>query len=601
MRTKRKAETTMAPKTAKRKDTTVTKRTVGFIAALVALNLAIFTFYHVIYAQRIIPGAKVGNSYVGGLTPVQAKVLLKDKKRGESHKILLKHDDHEYTLSLAEINFEYDLDATTEKALQVGRSGNFLVDSYNKIYGFIAPIQIDPIYSYDKVKLTNFLNQISSDLNVEKIDAHFELEGGVLMSVNHADGIEVDVFTLKANILRDFSGMHEISQQIPLQNAPAEVTEKDLDKYKNEISAFLDRSIRLESPAGTWWVPSEQLLDFIKITKDGYELNEVGVENYLNSFASQINILPRGKVEVDDDGNVLLFKITEKGKELDREKFKRDLASAIFDGSSLNLEKNPDSAVVIELKLTEMSLPKVTEGFGIKELLGEGNSKFYGSIPSRITNLSLAAERANGVIVPPGEVFSFNSAVGEISGATGYDSAYIISNGRTVLGEGGGVCQTSTTLFRAMLNSGLEIIERFPHAYRVSYYEYDEPVGLDASIYQPSLDLKFRNDTENYVLVTSSVDVSTSSMNFKIYGTSDGRKVEISKPQVYNISPPPEPLYEEDPNLPKGVTEQVDYAAWGATSSFSRIVTNDGVTLHEDTFTSNYRPWQAVFKVGTRE
>ena len=194
-----------------------------------------------------------------------------------------------------------------------------------------------------------------------------------------------------------------------------------------------------------------------------------------------------------------------------------------------------------------------------------------------------------------------NNSVGPIDAAHGFQSAYIIKGGRTVLGEGGGVCQTSTTLFRAILNSGLPIVARYPHAYRVGYYEQDMPVGFDAAVFQPSWDFKFKNDTKAYVLVQSYVSTEESKITFKIYGTPDGRVVEISKPVITGQTPPPEPLYEDDPDLKKGVTVQVDFPAWGATSVFTRTVKRGDEVLFTDTFASKYQPWRAVFRVGTKK
>ncbi len=194
-----------------------------------------------------------------------------------------------------------------------------------------------------------------------------------------------------------------------------------------------------------------------------------------------------------------------------------------------------------------------------------------------------------------------NDSVGPIDYQHGFQSAYIIKGGRTVLGEGGGVCQTSTTLFRAVLNSGLPVISRYPHAYRVGYYEQDLPVGFDAAVFQPSWDFKFKNDTKAYILVQAYANIEENSLTFKLYGTPDGRKVEISEPIVSGQTPPPAPVYEDDPTLPKGVVQQVDYAVWGATSIFTRTVKRGDEVLYNDTFTSKYQPWRAVFKVGTKE
>lgn len=156
--------------------------------------------------------------------------------------------------------------------------------------------------------------------------------------------------------------------------------------------------------------------------------------------------------------------------------------------------------------------------------------------------------------------------------------------------------------FRAALNGGFPITERTAHAYRVSYYEQNSEIGYDATIYQPSVDLKFKNDTEHYILVTSEVDVENMKMWVRIYGTKDGRTVEVTKPKLGPQIKPPETVYEDDPTLPKGQLVQIEYPAWGGTSVFKQIVKNkDGSVRFEQEFKSYYRPWAAVFKKGTKD
>ena len=169
------------------------------------------------------------------------------------------------------------------------------------------------------------------------------------------------------------------------------------------------------------------------------------------------------------------------------------------------------------------------------------------------------------------------------------------------MGDGGGVCQVSTTLFRAALAAGLPITERHQHAYRVGYYEEDSGPGIDAAVYSPSVDLKFKNDTGGHILIQSYVDRVNMRITFQLYGTKDGREVNISTPVILSQSPAPEPLYQDDPNLPKGEIKQVDFAAAGANVYFTRSVKKDGKITISDKFVSNYRPWQAVFLRGTKE
>jgi vancomycin resistance protein YoaR len=191
--------------------------------------------------------------------------------------------------------------------------------------------------------------------------------------------------------------------------------------------------------------------------------------------------------------------------------------------------------------------------------------------------------------------------VGEVSEKTGYQQAYVIKSGRTILDDGGGVCQVSTTIFRAALNTGLPIIERVAHAYRVAYYEQNSQVGLDATVYEPAVDLKFKNETPGYILIQSSVDQKNQMLIFDFYGTGDGRRVIIGKSTIAKQVPPPEPIHQEDPNLPKGEIKQIDWPAWGAEVSFSYQVTRGNELLQNETFVSRYRPWQAIYLVGTKE
>jgi len=144
----------------------------------------------------------------------------------------------------------------------------------------------------------------------------------------------------------------------------------------------------------------------------------------------------------------------------------------------------------------------------------------------------------------------------------------------------------------------LPIVERHAHAYRVSYYENDSEPGFDATIYSPSVDLKFKNDTPGALLIQTEIDEVNMILTFRFYGKKDDRKIEISKATVWDVSPPPEPLYQEDPTLKSGEVKQVDFPAWGAKAKFTYKVTN-GKEVMEKTFFSTFRPWRAVYLKGT--
>lgn len=300
-----------------------------------------------------------------------------------------------------------------------------------------------------------------------------------------------------------------------------------------------------------------------------------------------------------EDGKVTSFKADAPGNRLKSDEFRM-----AFQQSIQNI--SPENKLITVPLQEESVKPEITlaeaNDLGIEELIGEGHSDYSHSIPSRIHNVKVSATKFDGIIVPQGEEFSFNKIIGDISANTGYQQAYIIKNGRTVLGDGGGVCQTSTTMFRAALNTGLPITERNAHAYRVSYYENDSDPGFDATIFSPTVDLRFKNDTPAAILVQMELDEENHLLSFRFYGKKDGRTVSISPVTVWGTAPPPEPLYQDDPTLAQGVVKQVDYAAWGAKAKFDYAVTAaDGSEIQNKTFVSAYRPWQAVFLRGTAQ
>jgi len=323
------------------------------------------------------------------------------------------------------------------------------------------------------------------------------------------------------------------------------------------------------------------------------------LDGQLSGFSDDIDIDAQDALFTFSNSKVTAFKPSSDGRRVNidatKNKFKNiltvipDIRDRLF---RIQLVVDP----VKPMRTTDM-----TNTFGVSEQIGRGYSVFSGSIPGRIHNVALAASRFNGVLIAPNETFSFNKTLGDVSAATGYQSAYIIKEGRTVLGDGGGVCQVSTTLFRAALDAGLPIVERHAHAYRVHYYEDGGyKAGLDATVFDPSADLIIKNNTSAYILVQTKTDTDNLTLEFLLYGKRDGRVSQISNHIVYGISPPPPDVFQDDPTLKVGVVKQVDWAAWGAKASFDYKVTRGAEILENTSFFSNYRPWQAVYLRGTK-
>jgi len=556
--------------------------------------LFISVVFHFSYARRIIPGVKIGSVRVGGMTYLQAIKTLEEHEKTVSKELILKAEDREFIIKASDINLVYDWDASVSRAFEVGRTGNIFIDNKDKIAGFLRGLYIGAFYEYDDNLLASKFSLIKAETNIDAQNAGVGFDpNGKLIITPPREGLKVIDDSLHNGFASSFDKMDFQTKVLPTKKIKPKISEDHVKANMPMIEKILSNEITIKNGDKLWVVNKEQLLSFLELRNNNnieFVLNEPRFEAFSESVAQDADELPRGKVTSVNGERVLGFELIKDGKELDKKKFADDFRDAVF-----------HSKPIVELPMKVITGPANKEKYGILSLLGEGVSTYKGSGEGRIHNLLLAAERTDGVLVAPGAVYSMNAAIGDVSYETGYDFAYIIKEGRTVLGAGGGVCQTSTTLFRAVLDSGLPIITRHPHAYRVSYYEQNMPVGFDAAVFQPSWDFQFKNDTNNYVLVQTSFDKSQYSLTFRIYGTPDGREVEISEPVITNQTPPPPALYQDDSTLNKGVVRQVDFPAWGANVSFSRKVTRNNELLFEDIFNSRYQSWRAVYLVGTKE
>ena len=344
----------------------------------------------------------------------------------------------------------------------------------------------------------------------------------------------------------------------------------------------------------------QRLLSFFKFKKFNFnsqiEYDDSLIKEFLSNSKDKYNHPARNALFKFDQNKVTSFRKEEYGLEIDQSIFLTDFQNKID-----KLKSSP-SNFVISLKAKTIN-PEITlasaNSFGIEEEIAVGVSNYTHSIPERIHNVILASSKFNGILIPKNKVFSFNEAIGDISSYTGYKPAYIIKEGKTVLGDGGGVCQVSTTLFRAALNAGLPIIERHAHAYRVGYYENDSKPGLDATVFSPSVDLKIKNDTGAYILIETEVDKENNLLYFRLYGKKDDRRSEINNIYLWDVSPPPPEKYQDDPTLKKGMTKQIDFPAWGAKASFDYKVYKGNKLTIDEKYYSFYKPWAAVYSVGT--
>ncbi|MHB8621440.1 MAG: VanW family protein [Chloroflexota bacterium] len=231
-------------------------------------------------------------------------------------------------------------------------------------------------------------------------------------------------------------------------------------------------------------------------------------------------------------------------------------------------------------------------------LVAQGLSNFATSPPNRVHNVLLMASKLNGVVVPDGGVFSFDAVMGDVTAAAGWREGLVINGNQTEAGLGGGICQVSTTAFRAAFWAGLPIVERHDHVYPVPYYtQGGAPEGFDATVWSPTLDLKFRNDTGAPLLIATRANLQTMNLRVELYGKKVDRVVQMQGPFFSQRVPHPAARYVMDSTLAAGQVEQTDWPHDGLNVVINRVVTQ-GTAVHVDRFASHYVPWAAVYHVG---
>jgi len=257
-------------------------------------------------------------------------------------------------------------------------------------------------------------------------------------------------------------------------------------------------------------------------------------------------------------------------------------------------EKGAERAVKLR---TTVAKPKLTtqmaRDMGIKGRISRYTTTYASGNRPRVNNIHLLGDALDGTLVAPGKTFSFNGAVGQRTAAKGYQEANAIVNGKLVPQLGGGICQVGTTIFNAVYESGLPVVERRNHSFYISHY----PKGRDATVSWGGPDMKFKNTTKDWVLV--SVSYTDSSITIALYGTDPGYEVDSEVGKWRNMRPCP---VEEvkDPKMTQGSRVVEDPGVDGRTITVKRIVSKDGKVVRTDTFLSVYKPKTEVVRVGTK-
>lgn len=302
--------------------------------------------------------------------------------------------------------------------------------------------------------------------------------------------------------------------------------------WGNDEKILKSKTITISSPVSEFKLKPEELKNWFELyhrsytDKEEYRPNQEKIKFYLENLSKKISRSPINARLIIEDGRAQEFAAPQRGFTLDVEKSLSNVLTS--------LAKNRKASIsFVELATIEtepgVTLEKINS-LGINTLLGRGESDFTGSPKHRAHNINIGAGVFTGIILKPGEQFSFNTSLGPVDASTGYLPELVIKEGKLIPEYGGGLCQVSTTLFRAAVYAGLPIKERRPHSLPVRYYN---PQGFDATIYPGVSDLKFTNDTPAHILIQAKV--VGSKLYFEIYGTSDNRHTIVDGPRQYDV------------------------------------------------------------------
>lgn len=298
---------------------------------------------------------------------------------------------------------------------------------------------------------------------------------------------------------------------------------------------------------------------WFKTRKDGdqtlLQLRPGAIYDFLNvSVSPQVNDVGQVSRFVRKNGKLEMVGAGRKGSIVDGIKTSLAIREALINGKNtvaVSL-KTYRPAIFSEKDFTSLKFP---------QLLASGESSFAGSPRNRIHNIQIGTSRFDGLVIMPDEQFSFNSYLGEVDAENGYKPELVIKENVTTPEYGGGICQVSTTAFRAALQAGFKINQRRNHSYPVSYYGTP---GYDATVYAPYTDLRFTNDTGKPAYLRTRIEGTR--VIFEVWGTNDGREVLVNGPFV-----------------------TAKKSGGALTAAVAQIVKRSGKSIREENFVSNYQ------------
>lgn len=501
--------------------------------------LGFFLFFRIFYWEFVYPNVSAGSVQLGGLTLLEAETVLRQKAaEWESQPIVFSNGSKIASVAPKNFGIKIKPEEIARNASSYGHDQKSIIDllAFVGTGKFLASHTTEVVNEIDAKKFMDTANSAFSGMEKKKTNAALRYEQKKFAIVPPKEGIEIDRSDLLKKLESRVSSFSSDPVELKLIKTLPDIESEDTLSAKKRAEQLVLSPLIFSYNDKTWRVTGDvfgKWLDFTAIPDPSnpfkkilaIDVNKKMAEEYLKNIAAEINIEPVNAQLTSKNDKIEIFSLSKDGLELKIDKNIEKINEALNDNKWFNGSPLP---LIAEAKPPEITTESI-DNMGITSLIGTGTSNFAGSPKNRRYNLALGAAKFQGVLIKPGEEFSFVKTLGPITKEAGYKAELVIKSGKTVPELGGGLCQVSTTAFRAAIYSGLPITERQPHAYPVQYYN---PQGMDATIYPPHPDLRFINDTPGYILIQTKVMGNT--LIFEFYGSGDGRKIKVRGPQIYD-------------------------------------------------------------------
>jgi vancomycin resistance protein YoaR len=530
-----------------------------------------------IFNNRFGSGAKMAGVSVSFQTKSEAiKTISQAAVRYQKGQIIVDGVDYPVSSFLDKV----DAVKSVEKALTLQQRNYFY-------FGPLLSKNYNLSIIANEIGISNFLFGLYNTETQNPVNAQIVLSSKAAIVPDKA-GFKLLLPESQTNLINTLA---KLGRQVDLagESLPASFNTLDAEEMVNEAVLLTQKPFTFTSTKGNFTIPSGELENWVNIAPNEPSANmftesllpneselrnysyfdQHKVEAWAASLAAEIDQNATNASLAVVNGQVTVSAPDQDGVSLNQ-------SEAVSD-----IENMTPTERTATLKITITKAAVRTDNYtslGLSQLMSTGSSNFAGSPSNRIHNIQVGASKFNGVLISPHENFSFNQTLGPVDASTGYLPELVILQNQTVPQFGGGLCQVSTTAFRAALNAGFPILERMWHAYPVSYYK---PYGTDATIYLPEPDLVFTNNTNSYVLIQTSI--SGNQLVFNFYGTKQPGSVAFSGEQNGTGSVPV--VEQVNPTI----TDQNLRGLGSFTATFYRLVYNaNGGLVRTDTFVSKY-------------